>query len=216
MKREAEGVDEWLNLLKNRPAYENDYLKERLVTNQQVEKFGVLENSEGVIFPIKDREEKAQGAQIRHYERSPKYQTFGSKQALWPMNQIASMRTVCVTEGVFGVLRADRYGIPATCLMGSNGVEKAAKLLRAHFPTRNVTIVMDKDFAGLSAAGKFILHGFGAIIDQEPPDEMLDKWNYIWARKKTYDVNEIIELADWEDRRRLELQLKKYWRYYIR
>jgi hypothetical protein len=78
---------------------------------------------------------------------------------------------------------------------------------------------MDHDYAGLLAAGKFVLHGIPAIvwgpIRRTAPDEWTTKeWDETTKRCEewaTYDVMDIIE-AEPRFGGKLMRQLKKYWR----
>ena len=84
---------------------------------------------------------------------------------------------------------------------------------------QNIYIVMDQDYAGLLAAGKYILRGLPAILTPwtDSPDEWNnEQWSEVMMRPKDYvtnDVNEVIYRAGAAaDQERMERTLENYWR----
>lgn len=207
----------WLNLTRNPLARDNEYLMDRLVTNRQVETHGLLASPDGIIFPIKNKFQKVTGVQIRHYDKKPKYKIFGQKQAVWPSRMFAYPGDLFITEGVFGALRAESAGVPAAAIMGASGVKLAAKHLKAWEGGRTRPyVVMDRDYAGMLAAGKFVLHEVPAILApwKTPPDEWIcEQWEVIAKSPEEFAtdfVMDVIEAAP--ESNRLEKTLRSYYR----
>lgn len=203
---------DWLNLTKNPLAFDNSYLVKRKVTNDQVKRYGIKENADGVIFEIKDKWGNLTGVQIRQYERKPKYLIHGDKQKVWPMQNISG-NFIFVVEGVFGVLRADLAGVPCVAIMGSGQVEDAAGMLLSRYQRHKIVAIMDRDPAGISAAGKFALHGIPVVLNNVPPDEWsVETWENAPLMKKIYDAGDIVDFCkDPFMRAKIYKQLKKYW-----
>ena len=179
---------DWVGWTKNPLAYGNGYLFDRVVSDKQIQKYGIMEHQEGVIFPIADRFENVVGVQVRRYTKKPKYMFYGKRQSIWPMSNLFGSGPLFVTEGVFGVLRAEHaaYGC-AVSIMGSGGVEFSTKILN-NLGHREVYIVMDQDWAGLVAAGKFLIMGFKVILHNdrfEPDDWSITRWASLYAEPET-------------------------------
>ena len=208
---------DWLALTRNPPARDNDYLNSRDFPPERAQLYGLLENEDGIIFPIKNKFDTVVGVQIRHYTRQPKYLFYGSRQPIWPMARQTFRGPLFITEGVFGTLRAEQNMVPAAAMMGASSVKGTAEFLWncAHL---NPYVVMDRDYAGYLAAGKFVLHGIPAILWPlnwtDNPDEMTElEWVEIRDRRDefaTLDVNEVI--ARCSNPVRLQKTLMKYYR----
>lgn len=210
---------EWVDHIKNPLAIGNEYLAKRQVSEWQIREHGILASDEGVIFKIEDvTGSSVTGIQVRYFDKKPKYKIFGSKQPLWPMKHLPFAEEKVVVEGVFGALRGEgTSSFKPFAMMGSGNVNEVAQILK--FTTknymRNVVAIMDPDYAGLLAAGRFILHNIQVIIDETPPDEWpKEKWSRLPEMERTLDVWDVVNASD--QPKRIENQLEKYWRNYIR
>lgn len=208
---------DWLALTRNPPARDNEYLTSRGVPPERAMLYGLLENDDGIIFPIKNKFGTVVGLQIRHYTRKPKYLFYGSRQPIWPMTRQTFSGPLFIVEGVFGVLRAEQYLVSAAAMMGASSVKGTAEFL-ANSAHLEPYVVMDRDYAGFLAAGKFVLHGIPAIIWprnwHNNPDEMTElEWGGIRDFKEefaTLDVNKVI--ARCGEPARLQKTLESYYR----
>lgn len=157
--REAE-EREWRQLSYCRSAKGSKYLRSRLVTDEQIKRFGILWHKEGVMFPIYDKQKLLVGIQERRFSLEPKYMLHGDRTAVWPLSNLKHENLILV-EGVFGVVRADLFGQPAVCTMGASAIPHAAKILKGH----NIIIAFDDDLAGYLGAYSFMkLHNTSAAI----------------------------------------------------
>ena len=208
----------WLRLLSNPLAFDNEYLQSRRVLDEQVELRGIRANADGIIFPILDKFNKPVGAQIRHLARQPKYKLHGERTPVWPLGNLTRKEgDLFITEGVFGVLRAERieYG-NAVALMGASSVEKAARQIKL-LNFRTPYAAMDSDKAGLIAAGKLILLGIPAIFHESgiaPDDWTIPQWEHVALNARElaiYDVNEVIDMSD-DPESVLKILETFYWR----
>lgn len=142
---------EWKQLSYSPLAIKNKYLKKRGVLEEQIHRFGILQCDDGILFPIHNRNGFLVGLQLRKYEGEPKYVLNGERTAVWPMANLRYEKLLMV-EGVFGVLRADSFGIKAVCTMGASAIPAAAMALSGH----EVTVAFDDDLAGYLGAYSFI------------------------------------------------------------
>ena len=206
---------DWKRLLINPLASENEYLKERKVRRQDIWRFGIKENDDGIIFPLEDIFENVQGIQIRHYSKKPKYLFHGKRTKLWPIKNALKPGKIFITEGVFGSLRAQRYEVNSVAMLGASSVEPIANFIKGQGHLEPYA-VMDLDYAGLLAAGKFVLMGIPAILhkfEADPDEWSVSKWKNVYTYThvfRTYDVNQIIDRS--EEPGRLERTLKKFWK----
>lgn len=204
---------EWVKLLSNPIATGNEYLEQRLVEDWQIELHKIRANSKQIIFPMIDQLGVIQGIQVRNLttERR-KYMFYGDKTPLWPMKDIQKKKFLVVVEGVFGVLRAEKYEINAVATLGSSNVLTVSKVLKGMRNTMPV-IFMDHDFAGFLAAGKYALLGFHVIINGkgiDPDDMNKAEWETLLEEMElTKDVNRIIDLSP--DPKRLMGKLESFW-----
>lgn len=144
---------EWLPLLGGKLAVDNSYLQERGVSKKQVERHQIHETPNGIAIPIPNIKGRVVGIIIRKYKGTPRYLYLGEKPSLWPMDELFARNhhtDIFVTEGVFGKLRAERFGVPAVSTMGA-GVKEEVKNYLSHFKPH---IVFDDDFAGYAGAGR--------------------------------------------------------------
>ncbi len=215
----------WLSLIRNPLAIGNDYLVGRGVLDYFVEKYDIRSNDEGIIFPLKDLQSKIKGVQIRHFDKMPKYKFYGQRTPVWPMETLTEDRIkedLFITEGIFGALRIKylarsyEYLGDAIAIMGSSSIKKTVQLIK-RLDNRNPYALMDGDFAGRVAAGKFILLGFPAIILPKkcsPPDELsIKEFTDIKDNLDDYLVYDVMDLIEkTEESERLQMVLEKFWR----
>lgn len=204
---------EWMNLMRNPLAIDNEYLAGRRVTNEQVRRFDIRANEDGIIIPIKDVFDRVTGLQIRHYSLKPKYMIYGERQLVWPMNfLVAHPPQIFVTEGIFGALRADRYALGCAAILGSGSIGPAVKVLK--MMRSRVYGVFDNDFAGYLAAGKFTLHDIPVIIQEGEPDEWThEEWLHVADHAEELKIMDVLEVIEKSGAGfKLENQLRQYWR----
>jgi DNA primase len=183
LKVELSAVDyekddkEWRQLLYSPLALKNRYLKSRKVTDNQIKKFNILHCDDGILFPIFDNKGISVGVQLRKYEGEPKYVLNGNRTPVWPMKNLRHENLLMV-EGVFGVLRADLFGLKAVCTMGASAIPEAARALLG----RRVKIMFDDDLAGYLGAYSFMqIHKDSEVIlpglevDESSKTELLHK-----------------------------------------
>lgn len=150
---------EWRNLSLSKLANRNKYLQSRGVTIDQINNFSIMRHKEGILFPIFDKRGLMIGIQERRYYLEPKYMLHGERTPVWPMKNL-KYENLLLVEGVFGVLRAEKYGYNAVCTMGASAIPQAAKVLEGH----NVKIVFDNDLAGHLGAYSFMrLHSTSSV-----------------------------------------------------
>ena len=216
--REKAGEElDWLKLFANPLAHDNEYLRSREVEEWQVITHQIRVMRDGVIFPIMDKFGTKVGAQVRHFKRQPKYKFYGNRTPIWPMRNLFFGGNFFLTEGIFGWLRAEsvmEMRINGGAMMGASAVEGAVKQLKA-VPVRPYA-VMDSDYAGLLAAGKFVLHDIPAIIleDGIAPDEWDSiTWRYVAANPEGYSAHDVMDIINMSSEPfRLQKALEKYYR----
>jgi DNA primase len=223
ISRPGDDLD-WVSLTKARVASEeNEYLKDRLVQPWQILKHNIRENSDGILFPMRDRFGKIRGMQIRHYKRKPKYKFYGERTPIWPMLELTNAkgranRNIYLTEGIFGALRIELLmgAGQAYAIMGSSSIERVAKIVKMlSFVTPYA--LMDSDRAGLIAAGKFALHGINVLLPPRNWPDSPDEYEYGYKRADalrdltpTTSVMDVIERSD--NPEQIQRILEKYWR----
>lgn len=215
---------EWKDLVyKNPPAnWNNFYLQERgLKRPSAVTYFGMRESADGIIFPIHDKFGELTGLQIRRYDGKPKYMIYGNRQPLWPMDKLTDQSKggkLFVVEGVFGVLRGDEADLPVYAIMGSGNVDDAIPVLKSMERHYDVYVIMDPDYAGYLAAGKFAIHGFNVMVGHKkaPDDWAVKSWeimsHHAPAGYTRDPISVVDQIPEGFKRMRIEQQLDKYWR----
>jgi len=146
---------QWRKLLDGDFAYDNEYLVGRQVTNEQVEKFHIIENSQGIIFPLTNDQGTVVGTLIRRREGKVRYVTLGEKPPLWPLHLFqdqAPNDSAVIVEGIFGVLSADRAEMNAFATLGAS-VKKSAF---PYFQRVQPWVVFDDDLAGYVGAYRIL------------------------------------------------------------
>lgn len=189
----AEQEREWQKLLEGDFAYDDPYLIGRGVTNDQVEKFQIRRVWNGVAFPLFGRSGEHVGALIRRREGKIRYITLGEKPAIWPftaLDQLPPGHGLIVTEGVFGVLSADRANLPAVAVLGA----AVKKEVRSWLQPYHLAVMFDRDLAGYMGAFK-LMHLCAQVktmdrpleADSLDPDEwyeLFEPGRYVWVDTK--------------------------------
>lgn len=170
---------EWRKLLDGDLAYDDDYLVSRGVTNDQVEKHGIRSCYGGVAFPLLDRNGNVTGALVRRRVGAIRYLTLGTKPPYWPMNKLDELppgHGLAVTEGVFGVLSAERAHVEAVAVLGAAVKKELGKWLMPF----SLAITFDRDLAGYLGAFKLmsVCPNSRALIDPPEADKLTaDEWH---------------------------------------
>lgn len=200
---------DWSYLLSAKIAYKNSYLRERKVTDAQVERYDIRQFEDGILFPLRDVRGNVVGMQARHYVRRPKYRFYGKRPALWPFENIPHDTTpVFVVEGVFGVLCADRAGVKAVATMSASSIHDALLYLQG----RKVVAIFDDDYAGYLGMAKFILAGFYGASPTFVADEAdTATWRrYVKRPTVTRRVLDYAEALPKEERPRFKKILERF------
>jgi len=161
-------------------AYGNSYLASRGVRDALVAAYDIRESNDGVVFPLWDRNGTIIGAQERLYRGAYKYIFYGERPPIWPMHRLGESPYVVIVEGIFGVLRARKYGVHAFAIMGA-GILRHAIPYFAGF-TKKIG-VFDDDPAGHKATKVLLESGIGAqaFAPGAEADEEDDKfWSNIF------------------------------------
>jgi DNA primase len=162
------------NFLKNPLAFGNEYLKERLVTDEQVEEFAIREDKENIYLTFTD------GCDIIGYKartlvgRKPKYLLFGEPPLIYPMNIDFETPAVFV-EGEFGALRGRLYGYNTYAVMGA-GNFRSKRFLNLLQRFKSAFILADYDVAGYEAAYRIfnkVPTNTRFLFFENCPDEMI-------------------------------------------
>lgn len=190
----------WRQLLLNPLAIDNEYLAKRRVPNDQVREFGILANSNGIIFPFK-KNNRVVGVQIRQYTHRPKYLTFGYKVPLWPDKQWRTYNLdtnepewVIITEGIFSTLRLLEFGFNSYATLGALMKYSVKDYLRQH---SKVLGVFDNDKAGIIASGKLLklVPHAKVLIRGIDVADILDKSNFSRYTKTQMITGDLIDVA---------------------
>ena len=217
--RFEKGESDWVNILKNPLAIGNDYLESRMVPKKQIVKHGIRHNSDGVIFPMRSKRRLFVGAQIRHYKRKPKYLFCGKRSPVWPIENMLVPGPMFVVEGVFGVLRGERcVSQSVVSMLGAGAVRNVGRYLKGVGSTIQPIAIMDDDFAGLMAAGKFVLMEIPVILNPferanfQPDDWEFVHWDFVgdkFMNLLTWEVEDVIERSN--EPAKLRAALVKFW-----
>jgi len=152
-------------------ALSNKYLQSRLVDNNMVKAYGIREWSNSVYFRLYSHTGNLIGIQERLIDNSKfRYIVHGNKPPLWPAKEVFSLtksKTVYLTEGIFGMLRAKAAGLQAFALLGVGQLAEALVLLNGF----NVIGVFDDDIAGYTASLKLAKRGIKTAYPTFTADE---------------------------------------------
>lgn len=206
---------DWRSLLLAPVAFGNEYLHDRGVTDKLIAKYGIRENEDGIIFPLKDISGRICGVQVRHYVRKPKYIFHGVRPALFPFENLTAKPKdpLFIVEGVFGVLNAEKFGVNAVATMGASSFAQSIIYLeQARAIHKGKTaIIFDPDDAGVIAAAKLSVHNFRVVVPFTTADELSQlEWftiEYDFPSNTTRDPQIISHYADdksafWKNYRR--------------
>lgn len=181
--------EEWNRMLEGPLAIDNPYLISRRVTNEQVMKHNIRSCKVGIAIPLTDRGGKTVGALIRRREGKVRYIVLGEKPPIWPLPVLDTIKTnenVIVTEGIFGVLAAERAGLSAVAVLGARVKTDVRKWLGGVRPN----VVFDQDMAGYIGAIKMLqlipdtrVLMTGAEADEMSPEQwkMICEQNNLWT-----------------------------------
>lgn len=149
-------AEEYQKLLECDLAFDDDYLKGRGVTRQQIEKYEIRRNKRSIIIPMRDPDGNVCGALLRNYEGFVRYLVVGDKPPIWPIlspsDVAASTTRVIVTEGVFGAMSAERAGFFGVATLGAMFKKTVVPLLRTTIPV----ISYDSDRAGVEGTARLV------------------------------------------------------------
>lgn len=191
---------DWLKLAHHPLAFRNAYLQSRGVTDAQVEKYQIKLHPLGVVFPITNVRGQIVGALMRKHEGKLRYLTLGEKTPIWPLGEYSKTITgnnrVALVEGVFGVLAADRAGIPAFAVLGALVKESARQYLSDLRPL----VVFDNDQAGYIGAGRVLKMSplASVVVPGREADEMtVAEWKEVWEGNciTTNDISRLAKLS---------------------
>lgn len=212
--------ENWRFFLEDGLAFGDEYLQSRGVTDDQVERFRIHKNAMGIAFPLYDFEGDITGCLVRHKNQSvkPKYKLYGDCPSVYPSWNIADYQGgyLYVTEGIFGVLSADRAGLNAVATLSASIRHETAELL-ASYP---ICIVFDDDYAGYIGSTKLWCVNSGAKLfwGLESDKLSVNKWLEIADALKNpsimnrLSISELADMSGDSDRFKEELKnwLKKY------
>lgn len=148
--------DQWHHLLDGPLALDDEYLQGRGVTNEQVQRYRIHRHPDGICLPLTDILGDTVGVIMRRREASNlRYMSFGEKPPLWPLDtfdEARSAREVVLTEGLFGVLAADRAGLTAMSVLGAAVKWEARRYLQQI----SAVVAFDDDLAGYIGAARVL------------------------------------------------------------
>jgi len=149
-------LDNWNDLLKNAVDPNNAYLHSRGVTSEQILKYKIRDTDKGVAIPISDFDGKEVGAIIRQTGDYIRYLYGGMRLPLWPLQSLRnypSNERLYVVEGVFGVLRGEKFGHNVVATLGAMIKREVREYLR-HFS--DIVVVFDHDDAGYLGGARLL------------------------------------------------------------
>lgn len=200
--KDSDDDDAWKGLANSPLAYDNDYLQSRGVTNSQVTKYDIRSTAWGVVFPLRNENEKIVGMLARKYEGTQKYLVFGEKLPIYPLDKFQNYYgEVVVTEGVFGALAADRAGLQSVSTLSAMVKDSAGIWLNQVSPI----VCFDDDDSGYIGAAKVLkLAPLSRVIVQgDEFDEMTPKqWDMAITKPRlvfkryTNNIQDVASFAD--------------------
>lgn len=179
-----------------RKALDNEYLMQRGITNDTIEKFDIRQINNAIVFLVKGSRKQIIGVQLRLTNSNTKqlrYLNFGDKTTLWSLPYFMeniNKKNIVVTEGIFGALKLYQFGYTGIATLGVNGVYNAAHLLKY---CDNIKIYFDNDYAGiLNACVLSNMINAKVLVCGEPSDEISeDKIHKLMRIEGFYDTLEI-------------------------
>jgi len=220
---EAESI-EWRYLLSNPKADGHPYLKRRLVPDHLIHRYNIKASNPkaikgSIIFPIQDVFRNFVGVQLRQLDKQPKYMFYGNRYPVWPVRNLIGRELasgpIFLVEGVFGALRAASAGVCALAIMGASAVSGALEFLSYYNTRRPVYAAMDRDYAGLLAAGKFILNGVEGVFvpwGEDPDDWAVTQWRELAKEPERFSTSDVmIPIDKSTNSARMQQTLEKYY-----
>jgi hypothetical protein len=201
---ENEVVD-WKNINSYPIDVEDNYLRSRKVTPEQITKYKIRTTNKGVAFPMIDGD-KTVGFLIRQENDTIRYVYGGEKLVLWPMQNLTEYDTnkpLYLVEGVFGALRGLRYGHQTLATLGTMIKKEIAGYLNQF---DNIIGVFDDDDAGYVAGWRLLsfLPQASVIAPGWETDELIEAgWASLAGKKKVMfkgDLAEFVSDKDFFDR----------------
>lgn len=151
--------NQWIKKLGFDLGYNDEYLVKRGVTDKQITKYEIRTNENEVIFPLHDvRTGEPIGAKVRLKKPrgNIKYLTFGDMPLYYSNTKLNNTnKPFVVTEGIFGVLRYDKFGVNAISPLSVTRITPLKKVFEKY---SNVDFVLsfDDDIAGYTAQMKLL------------------------------------------------------------
>lgn len=173
----------WRPLLDAPLALDHWYMRQRHVTNEQVIRHGIRVVHSGIVIPLLSKTGRVVGVMGRRFKGLPRYMVLGERPPLWPMPVVVHhppLVKLAVVEGIFGVLAAERAGIPAVASMTCRANEDAVKWLRRG----RVVVCYDGDRPGYIGAGKLLVdipHAEVMAPGQEFDELTPGQWQELWS-----------------------------------
>lgn len=154
----------------------NEYLKRRLITEKQIRYYEIEQDENGnPIFKITDLNGLAIGRITRFVNGTPKYKITGKQFPVWPAAKLDlydPAEPVFLVEGVFGVLRANLFGIQAIATLGASKITQNVMKYLTFF---KIYGIFDDDEAGRIASAKLLILSKGMCKVRVPGAEV-DEW----------------------------------------
>lgn len=198
LKPKIDSEQLWKEFIKLKPAFGNKYLESRGVNDLNVFKFDIRESNKGVVFLFKDYSGKLVGAQLRQYEKTPKYLTFGQK-ILFPENQVLEFdkdQPIYLTEGVFGAIRGYNAGLQTLAVIGAMIKQETIGFLNNW---GKIYGLFDNDFAGYLAGArllKFVPNARIITPGCEADEISIDEWKTLTTtRTLTRSIADLAKLS---------------------
>lgn len=194
----------WQDFYKLPHATGNKYLSSRQVDNTTIGVFDIRQSNKGIVFLFKDQKSKIVGCQLRQYDKTPKYLTFGER-VLFDLSRFRYYfpdKPIYLTEGVFGMIRGYQSGFQTLATIGAMIKEST---LEPILNWSKIYGVFDNDLAGSIAAVRLLKFVPQAkIIIGATADEMTyEQWKNIHnSYLTTSNILDIINLSKEPDKLR--------------
>lgn len=183
----------WKEFYKLPKAYDNKYLKSRSVDNETVDRFDIRQSIKGIVFLFKNFKGEIVGCQLRQYDKTPKYLTFGER-ILFDLSKLDDYHPkepIYLTEGVFGAIRGSQSGLNTLAVIGAM-IKESTLLPIKYYP--KIYGVFDNDLAGNIASIrllKFLPQAkivMGATADEMSNQQWKDLHNSNLTTSNIFDI----------------------------
>lgn len=187
----------WLEFDRFKSAKDDEYLNSRGVTNQNIKDFDIRKCSKGIVFLFRDFRGKLIGAQLRQFNKKPKYLTFGQR-SLWDLTKLSNYNPsepIYLTEGVFGAIRGFNAGKQTLAVIGAMIRENSLRPI-INYP--KIFGLFDNDLAGYIAGArllKFIPQSSIVIPGLESDELSIENWSKIGTLQTTKSISELKKLS---------------------